>query len=253
MDTLRLILLLIGLAIILAIYLYARKASGKSLLWRRTKPAQQEEIVKVALTEEDIAGAFRDKRYASDQPDEEVIEQLSATLSRGVQDKVDNEDVESVPSLVDEGEVEPLLIVMTIMSRSGKLFNGMDVLDIALANGLVHGEMNIFHYYPDQQSSNRVVCSLANAVEPGYFDMDNIEQVQTPGLTLFMQLPGPMDSRSAFEQTLKLGRAMAEQLQGDLCDETRSVLTMQTIEHLKEKVEAHMFKARMKQIKQHRH
>ena len=55
------------------------------------------------------------------------------------------------------------------------------------------------------------------------------------------------------KKTVNLGKSLAEQLQGDLCDDSRSVLTMQTIEHLKEKVEAHIFKARMNQIKQHRH
>lgn len=253
MDTLRLILFLIGSIIVVAIYLYTRKASGKPFT---IKPLQnqdkQQSPVKDPETEEEIAGAVRDKRYASDQPDDDVITQLSQTLSQGVQEKFVSEDVESVPAIVNEGDVEPLLIVMTVMAKPEQLFSGMDIFEAALANGFVHGDMNIFHFYPEQDS-NRAVCSMANAIEPGYFDIKNIEQVQTPGLTLFMQLPGPMESREAFEQTVKLGRGLAEQLQGDLCDETRSVLTMQTIEHLKEKVEAHIFKARMNQIQQHRH
>jgi cell division protein ZipA len=68
-----------------------------------------------------------------------------------------------------------------------------------------------------------------------------------------MQLPGPVDARTAFEQTLKLGRILAEKLDADLCDETRSVLSLQSIEHLKEKIEAYRFKTRMAKIQQHRH
>lgn len=252
MDTFRLILFLIGLLIVIGIYLYARKASGKPFVIPSFPKKIKQQPARDPETEEEIAGAIRDKRYASDLPDEDAITQLSQTLSQGVQKKVDEDDVESVPSMVDEGEVEPLLIVMTIMAKQDHVFNGMDILDASLANGFVHGDMNIFHYYPDQQSK-RAVCSLANAVEPGYFEMDKIEHIKTPGLTLFMQLPGPMESRDAFETTVNLGKSLAEQLAGDLCDETRSVLTMQTIEHLKEKVEAHIFKARMNQIKQHRH
>ncbi|MEJ2142345.1 MAG: cell division protein ZipA [Gammaproteobacteria bacterium] len=253
MDSLRLILFLIGSAIVAFIYLYSRKKSGKPFEIKPLHKQHKQQPVKEPETEEEIVGAVRSKRYASDQPDDDAITQLSETLSQGVQDKVSSEDVdESVPSMVDEASIEPLLIVLTIMTKPGELFNGKDVYDAALANGFVHGDMNIFHFYTEQDN-RRAICSLANAVEPGYFEMENIEQIQTPGLTLFMQIPGPIESREAFEQTIKLGRAMAEQLQGDLCDEARSVLTMQTTEHLKEKVEAHMFKARMNHIKQHRH
>lgn len=252
MDTFRLILFIIGSLIILAIYLYTRRASGKPFVLRPRSEKNESAPVREPETEEEIAGAIRNKRYASDQPDETDITQLSQTLSQGVQEKFTTDDIESIPAIVDEGEIEPLLIVMTVMAKQGQQFNGMDILDAALASGFIHGDMNIFHYYPDQQS-NRAVCSLVNAIEPGYFDMESIEQVNTPGLTLFMQLPGPLESREAFEKTVSLGRSLADKLQGDLCDETRSMLTMQTIEHLKEKVEAHIFKARMNQIKQHRH
>ena len=252
MDTFRFILFLIGSVIVIGIYLYTRKASGKPLVIKPLQIKKKQQPVKDPETEEEIAGAVRSKRYASDQPDDDAITQLSQTLSQGVQKKHTEDEIESVPSIVDHANVEPLLIVMTVMAKPEQLFNGMDIFETALANGFVHGDMNIFHFYPENDSK-RSVCSMANAVEPGYFEIDNIEQVHTPGLTLFMQLPGPMESREAFEQTVKLGRAMAEQLGGDLCDETRSVLTMQTIEHLKEKVEAHIFKARMNQIKQHRH
>lgn len=253
MDTLRLILFLIGSVIVIFIYLYTRKASGKPFVIKPPRFPQKKQPAKDPETEEEIAGSVREKRYASDQPDEDDISRLSETLSRGIQEKVTAaDDVEVMPSMVDEADVEPLVIVMTVMAKPGQLFNGLDILDAALANGFVHGEMNIFHFYPEK-NSRRAVCSLANAIEPGYFEIDTIEQLQTPGLTLFMQIPGPLESREAFEQTIKLGRALAEKLQGDLCDETRSVLTMQNIEHLKEKVEAHIFKARMSQIKKHRH
>lgn len=252
MDSFRLILFLIGSVIVAFIYLYTRKKSGKPFVIKPLYKQHKQQPVKEPDTEEDIAGAVRSKRYASDQPDDDAITQLSKTLSQGVQEKVSTEDVESVPSMIDEASIEPLLIVLTVMAKPGEIFNGRDIYDVALANGFVHGDMKIFHFYLEQEPV-RAICSLANAVEPGYFEMENLEQVHTPGLTLFMQIPGPLESRAAFEQTITLGRALAEQLDGDLCDESRSVLTMQTIEHLKEKVEAHMFKARMNRIKKHRH
>ncbi|MDR9435451.1 MAG: cell division protein ZipA C-terminal FtsZ-binding domain-containing protein, partial [Thiohalophilus sp.] len=96
------------------------------------------------------------------------------------------------------------------------------------------------------------VFSLANTVEPGTFDLNAIEQLQTPGLSLFMQLPAPIDSREAFELMLKTGRNLAEQLGGDLCDERRNVLTLQTIGHLKEQIEAFLFRRKMAGLQKQR-
>ena len=256
MDTFRLILFLVGSVIVIAIYLYTQKTSGKPFIIRpyqnQDKEKNKEQPVKDPETEEEIAEAVRDKRYATDQPDDDAITRLSETLSQGVQEKFIDSETDSVPTVVNEGDVEPLVIVMTIMAKPENLFSGTDIFEAALANGFMHGDMNIFHFYPEQDTK-RAICSMANAIEPGFFEITNIEQIQTPGLTLFTQLTGSVESRDVFEQTVKLGRALAQQLQGDLCDETRSVLTMQTIEHLKEKVEAHIFKARLKQIQQHRH
>jgi cell division protein ZipA len=74
----------------------------------------------------------------------------------------------------------------------------------------------------------------------------------TPGLVLYLHLPAPVEAREAFDILIEKGRKLAEVLEGDLCDETRSVLTNQTIGHLKEKVEAYRFKQKMTQLQHHR-
>lgn len=255
MDTLRLVLILFGLFIIIAIYLYTRISQGLPLFKSRSSKTKIEKPVPepASLSDEDIAGAIRNKRYASDVPNEDAISQISATLSAGVKNELVNDEIDSLSSYTEDDSTEPLLIVLSIMAKPGELLQGLDILDATLASGFKHGEMDIFHYRDEAANDARAICSLANSIEPGIFVMSNIEEVTTPGLTLFMQLPGPVDGRSAFETTLKLGRSLAEKLHADLCDEKRSVLTMQSIEHLKEKIEAHRFKARMSQIKQHRH
>jgi len=255
MDTLRLILFLVGIVIVLAVYGYTRKSSGLPLFNFRSDKTESDDLIPEPppLTDEDIADAIRNKRYASDIPNHQDITQLSDALSAGVKKDVDTGEVGSISSLTDEEQGEPLLVVLSIMAKRGEFLHGMDILDAVKAAGFAHGEMNIFHYHDASNSDQPPICSLANSIEPGYFDMDNMNEVETPGLTLFMQLPGPVDERQAFEQTLKRGRELAEKLNADLCDETRSVLTMQNIEHLKEKIEAHRFKTRMAQIKKHRH
>ena len=65
------------------------------------------------------------------------------------------------------------------------------------------------------------------------------------------------DFLQTFEVTagdlLDKAHALAESLGGEVCDETRSILTEQTIGHIKEKVEAFRFKQQMAAMKQRRH
>ncbi len=57
-----------------------------------------------------------------------------------------------------------------------------------------------------------------------------------------MQLPGPTECRKALETLLEVSKRLADALSGELCDENRSVLTQQTIPHLKDKVETYRLK-----------
>ncbi len=146
---------------------------------------------------------------------------------------------------------EPLIIALNIMARAPARFHGLDILAALKDNGFVFGEMNIFHYYPEG-AAGRPLCSVANTVEPGRFDIEHMAELETPGLSLFMQLPGPLEGRAAFDKVLQLGRALADRLGGELCDETRSVLTLQTIGHLKETIENYRFRQKMAGLRKHR-
>ena len=52
----------------------------------------------------------------------------------------------------------------------------------------------------------------------------------SPGLALFLGLPGPGDPADAFDRMLEIARGLATRLGGDLRDDTRSTLTAQTIQ-----------------------
>ncbi len=81
-------------------------------------------------------------------------------------------------------------------------------------------------------------------VEPGTFDPTVlVEGIETPGVTLFAVLPGPLAGRATFERMLSCGRRLAEMLDADLLDENRGAVTRQTEAHLREKIAT--FEARL--------
>ncbi len=129
--------------------------------------------------------------------------------------------------------LEDKIVVVYIMAPPGGRFTGNDVQAAAAAAGLSHGNMSIFHRLsvPGNPHSD-AVFSLANSVEPGTFDLDTLDDFSTPGLTLFMQLPGPMNGITALDSMLAAAHIIATALHGELRDQSRSVISKQTIEHM---------------------
>ena len=131
-----------------------------------------------------------------------------------------------------EAPAEPeRIIALHIMSQEGERFNGSDLLPAFVQAGLQYGEMSVFHRM--QEGSDYPMFSLANAVEPGTFDLANMEETITPALLIIMSLPHPMDALEVFDSMLDSARSITEELNGRLCDDKRSVLTRQAIDDLR--------------------
>ena len=128
--------------------------------------------------------------------------------------------------------VEELIISHSIVSK-GEHFRGNELFKAFETAGLVHGEMDIFHYPGDKKAETFALFSLANLVEPGTFNPAEAESFSTPGISLFMRLPSRIDNNDAYDKFLKVAIIIATDLNGELCDETRSRLTQQAVNHKK--------------------
>ncbi|MBD3670675.1 MAG: cell division protein ZipA [Gammaproteobacteria bacterium] len=131
---------------------------------------------------------------------------------------------------------EQLILVLHVMGHPDRQFDGSDLLEAMTEAGLRYGEMNIFHMHKNPDGSGPVLFSVANIVEPGTFDLQQMGDFTTPGVAMFMQLPGPEDGEKAFDKMLASGRLMAQHLDGELKDESRSTLTQQAIGHMRERI-----------------
>jgi cell division protein ZipA len=128
------------------------------------------------------------------------------------------------------------VLVINVLSRDKNGFNGADLLEVLLACDVRFGNMDIFHRYEGAQGQGRIQFSVANLVKPGTFDLDTIKEFYTPGVCMFLQLPGPKDSMAAFECMAEIAACIVKNLQGEMRDEGQSVLTPQTLEHYRERV-----------------
>lgn len=251
MDTLRLILLIIGALFIGGMLVYYWATSENKMKFLRLFPR-----FKFSLpANKDVMRAPAPLPEYDDEPDAEDIATLSDLTLPISEPEIDIDALGPMSAIAEEAGAtgETFVIALNVMAREGQRFHGLDILNATQEQGFVFGDMNLFHIYPDEADKRRPLCSLANTIEPGNFDIEDMAETETPGLLLFMQLPGPVEGKLAFERLLQLGRTLAAQLDGVLCDESRSVLTLQTIGHIKEKIEAFHFKQKMSSLNHHRH
>ena len=136
--------------------------------------------------------------------------------------------------------VEPIqpaeIVVINVMSRDGYTFSGDDLLQVLINAGLKFGEMNIFHKRLGNDSKSLLVFSVANILNPGTFDLNNLDSFSTLGISLFLALPTAINNMDAFEQMLAVAQQVGSTLDGELKDDHRNVMTAQTIQHYRQRI-----------------
>jgi len=203
MDGLRWLLLVFGLLVIGGVYLYSRRKNeteGDAVVPGRVEPSLE---------------------------DDDSFDEAEAGSS-----DADEQDPEDATPL----QVGPQKIVtVRIVAREKKSFQGDELVLSLRGIGLRHGKFGIFHRY-DGNDESRTVFSAASLVEPGSFDLQNIQGQQIPGISLFLVLPGPVDSVEGFDMMLAAARALTQSLDGELLDESGSSLSIQRERYLREEI-----------------
>ena len=235
MENMRWILLFAGVGIVLGIF-FLTWLPGKlrtSSLRRRVRPPAR------------MRGAVSGKAGVTvDGMVEKELEKLGQLV-------VDDAPGEQSPPLYEIGATRPKpaavdkVFSLYVLAPQGVPFRG-PVLQGAMADaGLEYGEMQIFNRFELQDGRQRLVFSLASLREPGTFDLSAMQDFTTDGLVLFIQVPGQVDAVKAFESMVEAARALANSLDGTLYDTTNSVLTNQTIGHMREEVIACQLQQRL--------
>lgn len=125
------------------------------------------------------------------------------------------------------------VLVVHVLAREAPMA-GPALVETVTHYGLRYGDMNIFHHY--DEATRQPAFSMASAVEPGTFDLSTLDSFETPGVSFFLQLPGPQAPLEAFEAMVQVAKALAERFQGELRDEQRSVMTAQTLDYCRQRI-----------------
>jgi len=178
---------------------------------------------------DDLHGSATDEQAesatAEDSTDDNVDEQTEAievgTTARGVDTEIDPQQQE--------------VFVINVAAKADP-FKGPDLLHILLACDLRFGEMSIFHRHEQANGKGAVQFSMANSVQPGVFDLDAIDDFTTPSVSFFMSVPGADNPMQAFDAMVETAQCLVKNLGGEMRDESRSVMTLQTLEHCRQRI-----------------
>jgi len=219
---LQLILLGVGVLVIAGIlldgwrrkYLTSKSHENRFQPVKRT-PRHRNEFSEVVLTESPI---------------EPLIDEAEIVTS------VDDSIEEALDLEETNNKVVSEFIVINVFAKGGETFEGLPLLETFDTLHLYYGEKQIFHYYEKPSGTGRVLFSVASAFEPGYFNVDLAHTCTTKGVLLFMKSYNNQDALTNFEIMLRVARQLATQLDGELRDESREILTIQSIEHIRNRL-----------------
>ncbi|WP_339051132.1 cell division protein ZipA C-terminal FtsZ-binding domain-containing protein [Rickettsiella endosymbiont of Xylota segnis] len=109
-------------------------------------------------------------------------------------------------------------IILQLMAPTQRPYRGYELIQTLTSAGFHYGKMNIFHFYADPLNKTELLFSLASAIEPGTFDLDNTGEIVCPGLCLFMSIHKVKSALTAFDVMWDTAQILAQDLGGTLCD-----------------------------------
>ncbi|MGB5721758.1 MAG: cell division protein ZipA [Woeseiaceae bacterium] len=207
MDGLRWLLLFFGILVIAGVYIYSRRARNS--------------------IEEDTADVRRVEPTLQLDAEGSDTREPAVDISEPSDDEVITaEPAESLPQKI---------VTLRLVAHEKSAFKGDELILSLRGIGLRHGKFGIFHRY-DGNDESRTIFSAASLIEPGSFDLANIKDQQIPGISLFLVLPGPIDSVEAFDLMMAAARTLTQSLDGELLDESGSTLSIQRERYLREEI-----------------
>lgn len=214
MESLRWILLAVGIIFIVLVYLFGCK--------HRQRKREREEIYEEELPE------FSARNWDDF---DEGVGPVRVITSSEVEEELNGTDEAGAGT---DGSARSDIIVLFILPKPGVKFSGSQINSSVQAMGLKFGDMNIYHYI----QNGRTIFSLANMHEPGSFDPETIHDMQSAGLTVFMQIntSAEVDALDDLTEMLQRSYQIAGLIEGRLCNHKREPLTEQDAEGYRNQV-----------------
>ena len=143
--------------------------------------------------------------------------------SEFVKEQVENKDADSKPQPDQEKQDH---FIFNVVAREGATVRGHELLQFFLTAGFRFGEMSIFHRHLHSDGTGPVLFSIANMMKPGVFDLENMEQFRSEGVSFFLTAPNnEINIKEAFDMMVVAVEQMAEEFDCVVLNGARKPLT----------------------------
>lgn len=221
METhLRLILFLVGMVILTLVIID---------LYKQYKLKLQAKLIFGSEADE-LAINSKSKQQAFDFEINEATEDYLSTT------KVVNPNISKVelttakvmqPQVIADSDSNKVLAFL-LMAKNRSGFAGDKLITILETANLSYGKFNIFHRLA-KDNQQQILFSVASAVEPGSFNLAQLDKQFIPGLTIFMLPNKVKEPKKVFELLLQTAQQLASSLNVELKEQNHELLTLASI------------------------
>jgi cell division protein ZipA len=242
MDMLRWILLLLGVAVVVGIYLYTAHQRQQRGIHRQND--DEPELEGIAIKVENQEVSVQDIR--------DELSSLDTLLKDEVKETAESEPEPEAKPARTRAKKKPdkkkalaakqapdaeMFVILHVAAKLPDLFPGEAVLTALNDCGLEFGELGIFHRHHELGGRDRILYSVSSMVKPGTLNPEElVAGLEVPGLSLFMRLPSSIPGAELYQDLLDCTQRLADSLGGRILDEHRSVLTHQAMEKVLEDI-----------------
>ena len=243
MSPLQWALLIFGVVAVVAVYLYSRRdrramegssESDEPLLPPAKARERQLDIFNSENQQFDEFGVGKPRRVAPtfDAAGNETSPASESEDAPPIQ--IGNASARKTPTVAPRAPVSEKIVSLLIAEREGTHILGGQIHDALRAQRLEFGARQIYH----RMLGSEPVFSVASLLKPGHLDPAQADSFSTPGLTLFMVLPGPQQPAEAIKDMLTTAERLARALNAEVYDSKRKPLSPGAARNLQLEVEA---------------
>ncbi|WP_462157816.1 cell division protein ZipA [Pseudoalteromonas sp. GB56] len=204
-----------------------------------TKPVAQSTEPTASVQNESTVAAQTKPEPVHEEPsfsalDDDEPSMGSFDIDEDTSTHVDNADTQA-PEQDDQVQPEDFVIIHVHMPE-GLQMQGAKLLPLVLTLGFKYDEDGFFHRHEQTSGQGPVLFRMVNMYNPGTFDIDNMEQFATAGVSLFMTLPNEGEAMATFNMLHSAAKKLADEFGAELLDHKREPLSVNTVREYVEKV-----------------
>ncbi|WP_423823815.1 cell division protein ZipA [Salinisphaera sp. SPP-AMP-43] len=128
------------------------------------------------------------------------------------------------------------IFVLYVAAPEGQTFDGPAVHDALAKADLKFGLNDMFHRITEVHGVTESVFCVANMLNPGTLDPAEQARLSTPGLALFLLVPGALEGRPAMRDMMETANLLATALGGNVLDDNRALLKAQTAQYMLDQI-----------------